>query len=73
YLKSRANILQERLNNDRITSFIIYGREHATELHEKVENEYRETWNSFVESLPNLLINDSDCINCKRVKIVVNV
>ena len=73
FLKTRANILKERIHNDRINSLIIYGREEAEKLHIEIENEYRETWNAFVESVPNLLANDSDCIDCRKVKIVVNV
>ncbi|WP_312208278.1 hypothetical protein [Empedobacter sp.] len=73
FLKTRANILKERIHNDRINSFIIYGRDEAEKLSIELENEYRETWNAFVESVPNLLINDTDCIDCQKVKIVVNV
>ena len=73
FLKTRANILKERIHNDRINSLIIYGREEAEKLHVEIENEYREAWNAFVESVPNLLTNDSDCIDCRKVKIVVNV
>lgn len=73
YLKARANILKERLYNERLTPYIIYGREEAEKLQVEIENEYREKWNAFVNSIPDLLANDSDCINCKRVKIVVNV
>lgn len=73
YLKARANILKERLYNDRLTPYIIYGRDEAEKMQVEIENEYREKWNAFVSSVPDLLKHDSDCINCKKVKIVVNV
>ena len=73
YLKARSNILKERLYNERLTPYIIYGRDEAEKLQVEIENEYREKWNAFISSIPDLLANDSDCINCKKVRIVVNV
>lgn len=73
YLKTRSNILKERLYNERVTPYIIYGREEAEKLQVEIENEYREKWNAFVKSVPDLLSKDSDCINCRRISLVVNV
>lgn len=73
FLKTRINILKERMYNDRLNSFIIYGKDEAEKQAIELENEYREVWNSFVQSVPNLLSNDSDCINCKKTQVVVNI
>lgn len=74
WTKARALLLSERINSQRLNPFIIYGRDDAIRLQTEVENEYREAWNNFALSLPELLkYVKSDCIACKGVQIVTNL
>lgn len=74
WLKARVLLLEERLETTRLNAWIIYGREEASKKMDVLENEYREAWNIFVASLPELLkYTGSDCLNCKGIQSVVNV
>lgn len=74
WLKSRVLLMEERLETTRLNSWIIYGREEASTKKTELENEYREAWNMFVASLPELLkYTGSDCLKCNGIQTVTNV
>lgn len=74
FYKMRSLIQEERLNSDRLNNFTIYNREEAKDKQVDLENKYREKWNAFAESIPQMLKNVTDsCIICNRPKWVTNV
>lgn len=74
YLKTRMGLLEEKLMTNRLNNIVVYGKEEAQAMLKKLEGEYTDTWNSFVGGLPNILKKyNSDCLNCRGVKWVVNV
>lgn len=74
YLKARIMLLDERILSNRFDSFIVYGQQEAKELQIKLENEYNETWNTLVQSLPQTLKGYRDsCIKCNGIRFVTNI
>lgn len=74
YLKARSGLLDERINSNRLNNFIIYGKEEAENRKKEVDMEYVQTWNTLVDSLPNILKNyNSDCLVCAGTRIRTNI
>lgn len=74
WLKTRALLMEERLETPRLNAWVIFGREEAANKRIELENAYREAWNMFVSSLPELLkYTKSDCLTCNGIQIVTNV
>lgn len=74
FYKMRSLIQEERLNSDRLNNFTIYNREEAKEKQVELENKYREKWNTFAMSLPEIFKKLKDpCITCNRPQWVTNV
>lgn len=74
WLKSRVLLLEEHLRSDRLSNWIIYGREETEQYKNDVENEYRTAWNTFIGSLPNTLRQyRDDCLNCQGARWATNI
>jgi len=75
YTKARIGLLNERLYTNRATNWVIYGEDEARAIKSELEQEYVETWNTFVSSLPNVLkkYNDNECLPCKGIRVMTNI
>jgi hypothetical protein len=74
YLKARSGLLEERLSTNRLNNWIIYGSDEAEKRKKEIDMEYVQTWNTLVDSLPNILKNyNSDCLVCNRTTIRTNI
>lgn len=72
WLKARINALEERIHSTRLNPFIIYGSEDAKAQRMELIQEYNADWNTFIETIPNVITNDG-CFNCSGAKMVTNV
>lgn len=74
YLKARIKLLEERIYTNRINPLTVYGDADAVSLLNQLNGEYTETWNTFLNSLPNTLKGmRDDCISCKRITYKANI
>ena len=74
WLKTRVLLLEEHLRTNRLNNWVIYGREETQQYLTDVENQYREKWRLFTQSLPGLLqAYKDDCVQCNGIRWVTNV
>jgi hypothetical protein len=74
WLKTRVLLLEEHLRTNRLNNWVIYGREETQQYLTDVENQYREKWRLFTQSLPGLLqAYKDDCLQCNGIRWVTNV
>lgn len=74
WLKARLMILEETIASNRLSNYVVFGKEQAKEHYNKVLGEYEDSWQSFVKSLPNLLQQyNGSCIVCNGIRSVINV
>lgn len=64
--KTGVNIMDERLQTDRLNYFTTYGRPEAERIKEEWSALYNEKWNTLIAALPSLLptIDKCGCIEC---------
>ncbi len=74
WLKSRVLLLEEHLRTNRLNNWVVYGREETQQYLTDVENQYRDKWRIFADTVPGILQQfKDDCLQCNGVKWVVNV
>lgn len=74
WLKSRLLLLEELIKTDRLNNWTVYNREESKEYYGQLNGEYVTAWNTFVNSLPNILANMQDeCLDCRGIRWMVNV
>lgn len=74
WLKSRVLLLEEHLRTNRLNNWVVYGREEAQQYLTDIENQYRDKWRIFADTVPGILQQfKDDCLQCNGVKWVVNV
>lgn len=74
WLKTRVLILEEHVKSNRFDNFVIYNRDETKEYLVDVDNQYRTKWNTFVNSLPNIVKTfRDDCLSCEGVRWVDNI
>jgi hypothetical protein len=75
WLRTRFYILQEQLNSNRFSAWVIYGQPKVKELIDAVNAEYNLTWNGMMDGLFNILknYNDETCLTCRGIRWVTNI
>jgi hypothetical protein len=74
WLKARLMILDETIHSNRLSNYVIFGKEQAKESYNKVQAEYDQAWATFVKGLPALLMQwNGDCITCNGIRQVINL
>lgn len=74
WLKSRVLLMEEHLKTNRLNNWVVYGREETRDYLTDIENQYREKWQVFSNSLPGLLKQmRDDCLVCNGIKWTTNV
>lgn len=74
YLKARTMLLDSRIASDRLNNVVVYGVEEAKAKRIELINEYNQSWNTMINSLPSILKNYcGDCIMCNGINWAVNV
>lgn len=74
WLKTRVLLLEEHIKSNRLNNWIIYNREETKEYLTDIENQYRNKWNVFIQSMPRILKQYRDsCLDCRGGRWIDNI
>lgn len=75
YTRWQINIFEEQVLSNRFESWVTHNREMLTkEILPTLWGKYHDLWAAFVKGLPDLLRSyNDDCLDCRRIRRVVNI
>jgi hypothetical protein len=75
FIKMRMNVIEHTVFSNRLTNWIIYGKEERAALLKDLQAEYSGIFNTLTSSLPNQLLTyqKEGCIDCRGISVKVNV
>lgn len=75
FTKMRIGVIEHALFNNRLTNWIIYGKEERDALLKDLQSEYMGLFNTLTQTLPHQTLHyqKEGCIECKGISVKVNV
>lgn len=74
WMRARYELMESLIKTNRLNNWTIYNRDEAKEFTKELYNQYVIDWNTFAQSLPNVLKNMRDsCLDCRGITWKTNI